>query len=58
MNCLKKPIIGLVLAALVLLVGACSTQTPTDSSIPWGRPANWEGQIPGMGNTPGSGGHS
>ncbi len=58
MNCLKKSILGLILAALVLLLGACSTQTPTDSSIPWGRPANWEGQIPGMGNTPGSGGHS
>jgi hypothetical protein len=58
MNCLKKSIIGLILAALVMLLGACSTQSPSDSSIPWGRPADWEGQIPGMGNTPGSGGHS
>ena len=58
MNCFKKSVLGLLLAALGFLLGACSTQSPTDSSIPWGRPAGWEGQIPGMGNTPGSGGHN
>lgn len=58
MNRLKLPVIALILSALGALLAGCSTQTPSDSSIPWGRPAQWEGQIPGMGNTPGSGGHS
>jgi hypothetical protein len=31
----------------------CTSQR--DTSIPWSRPANWEGQVPGMGTTPGSG---
>ena len=46
----------LVLAALVTsgaFLAGCSS--PSDSSIPWSRPANWEGQVPGMGTTPGSG---
>ena len=34
----------------------CSTTDQHDGSIPWNRPADWEGQIPGMG-TPGSGAH-
>lgn len=46
----------------VLLVGAgplaftsCTSRSDQDTSIPWSRPAGWEGQIPGMGTTPGSG---
>ncbi|MCF3648777.1 hypothetical protein [Synoicihabitans lomoniglobus] len=33
----------------------CTSQTDADSSIPWSRPANWEGQVPGMGTGKGSG---
>lgn len=33
----------------------CTSQTEADSSIPWSRPANWEGQVPGMGTGQGSG---
>lgn len=33
----------------------CTSAQEADSSIPWSRPANWEGQVPGMGTTPGSG---
>ncbi|MCC5024818.1 MAG: hypothetical protein J6386_19395 [Candidatus Synoicihabitans palmerolidicus] len=33
----------------------CTSQTEADSSIPWSRPANWEGQVPGMGTSKGSG---
>lgn len=33
----------------------CTSQTEADSSIPWSRPANWEGQVPGMGTGKGSG---
>jgi hypothetical protein len=36
--------VGAVLAALT----GC-TSPPRDSSIPWSRPAEWEGRIPGMG---------
>jgi len=49
MHSLKKPLLGLLLLALGALLGGCSTRTPKDTSIPWSRPADWEGQIPGMG---------
>ncbi len=54
MNSLKKPIVALVLLALGAMLGGCTSKTEKDSSIPWSRPADWEGQIPGMGaNGPG-----
>lgn len=37
------------------LFTGCTSQTDADSSIPWSRPANWEGQIQGMGTGKGSG---
>lgn len=37
----------LALLALAGLTGCGPNQQ--DSSIPWSRPADWEGQIPGMG---------
>jgi hypothetical protein len=49
MPSLKKSLIGAVLLAALALWGGCSMQSQTDSSIPWNKPANWEGQIPGMG---------
>jgi hypothetical protein len=45
-------------ALLTLLLGClftgCTTKTSRDSSIPWSRPASWEGGIPGMGTPDGS----
>lgn len=35
--------------ALLALAPGCATKQPEDSSIPWSRPASWEGGIPGMG---------
>jgi len=32
-----------------LAAGGCSINSQKDSAIPWNRPADWEGQIPGMG---------
>jgi hypothetical protein len=55
MKTLKLPVVALLLASLGALLGGCSMHSPRDSSIPWSRPANWEGQIPGMGTTPGGG---
>ncbi|HNC23870.1 MAG TPA: hypothetical protein PLU52_06660 [Opitutaceae bacterium] len=49
MNALKKPLFALLLIALGALAGGCTYKTEKDSSIPWSRPADWEGQIPGMG---------
>lgn len=53
----------LILAALALtglittlITSGCSTKSPEDSSIPWSRPASWEGGIPGMGGMGGPGG--
>lgn len=48
----KKAVFGLVLVALVALTAGCMS-APRDTSIPWSRPADWEGQIPGMGSTMG-----
>jgi hypothetical protein len=48
MNPLKKSV-SLLLLALGALFGGCSLQPQKDTSIPWSRPAGWEGQIPGMG---------
>lgn len=49
MTKLKKPVLVLLLAAFGALLGGCSTRGSNQSTIPWSRPAGWEGQIPGMG---------
>ena len=54
MNTLKKPV-SLLLLVLGALLGGCQLQPQKDTSIPWSRPAGWEGQIPGMGAPSGSG---
>jgi hypothetical protein len=41
-------IIGLLLLAVGSLLAGCTTRGAKDTSIPWSRPADWEGQIPGM----------
>jgi len=37
------------MSALVLLGLSACGNTQQNSSIPWSRPAEWEGRIPGMG---------
>ena len=44
----KKSLLGFLLLALIGLMAGCMS-APRDTSIPWSRPADWEGQIPGMG---------
>lgn len=46
----------LALAGGLLLLTGCTSKTEQDSSIPWSRPASWEGGIPGMGGMGGPGG--
>jgi len=49
MNAAKKPLlVTLFLAALAALCAGC-VGPRADATIPWNRPADWEGQIPGMG---------
>ena len=55
MKTLRLPLIALLLAAFGALLGGCSLHTQKYTAIPGARPANWEGQIPGMGSTPGQG---
>jgi outer membrane lipopolysaccharide assembly protein LptE/RlpB len=55
MKTFKTPVVTLLLLAFAALLGGCSMHSQKNTSIPWSRPANWEGQIPGMGTTPGSG---
>lgn len=45
----KKVFLALLVAAFGAFLGGCTTNTPKESSIPWSRPQDWEGQIPGMG---------
>jgi hypothetical protein len=53
MTSLKKPALALLLLVLGAIVGGCSMSPQKDTAIPWSRPASWEGQIPGMGQTTG-----
>ena len=47
MTTLKKIVSVLLLLGFAALFSGCMS-APKDSSIPWSRPADWEGQIPGM----------
>lgn len=49
MNAARALLVLVTLGLLALLTG-CTTQTGRDTSVPWNRPANWEGGIPGMGS--------
>lgn len=55
-----SPTTRFFLCALLLLAGCgflagCAISSQKDSSIPWNKPADWEGQIPGMDEGPGMG---
>jgi len=55
MSSIRHRILFLLLLTLGALAGGCSTRPQSQTSIPWSRPADWEGQIPGMGTPTGSG---
>ena len=40
-------LLGLFAAAML---SGCMMQSSKDSSVPWAQPANWEGEVPGMGS--------
>lgn len=45
---MKSIIILLTLVFGLTLLAGCSTRSEDDSTIPWSRPAPWEGGVPGM----------
>jgi hypothetical protein len=49
MNVAKKSLLVALLAVALAALFAGCVGPKTDSSIPWNRPADWEGRIPGMG---------
>jgi hypothetical protein len=52
-----KTLALLALTGAIVLLSGCSSKTEQqESSIPWSRPAGWEGGIPGMGGMGGPGG--
>ena len=55
MKKLRPPTLILFLFAMASLFAGCMSTNDKYSSIPQDRPANWEGQVPGMSPTPGSG---
>jgi hypothetical protein len=44
----RKSLVALLLLAFALIGLSGCTGNQQDSSIPWSRPASWEGRIPGM----------
>ncbi len=48
MSLSRKRLVALFLLSLVLLGLSGCMNEQQDSSIPWSRPAEWEGRIPGM----------
>lgn len=48
MSSKSRPILLLLAAIAVLTLVGC-TKRQDETSIPWSRPADWEGRIPGMG---------
>jgi uncharacterized protein YceK len=50
------PWIFLLFALSLVALSGCASlleEDPNEQQIPWATPANWEGQLPGMPNTPG-----
>ena len=54
MSALKRLLLAALLGFTSLLVNGCASKEEADS-IPWSRPQNWEGNIPGMGSSSGLG---
>ncbi len=52
---MKRRLALLLGSVLLTLCSGCASKQPEDSSIPWSRPASWEGGIPGMGGLGGPG---
>ncbi|MFT3781713.1 MAG: hypothetical protein QM790_06805 [Nibricoccus sp.] len=47
----RRALLALLAFTFAILATGCTSKTSNDTSIPWSRPASWEGQVPGMGTT-------
>lgn len=50
MPTLRQALLAALVSTLVLLGLSGCSNPQQNSSIPWSRPASWEGRIPGMGS--------
>lgn len=59
MNRIKKKLLlpCLIIIGILSLTGCTNLmeEDPNEQQIPWATPADWEGQVPGMPGSPGSG---
>ncbi|MGB0415540.1 MAG: hypothetical protein ACPGKS_01690 [Coraliomargarita sp.] len=46
---IRRLVVLLTLGFTALAMSGCFNATEDDQSVPWGRPAQWEGGAPGMG---------
>jgi ABC-type glycerol-3-phosphate transport system substrate-binding protein len=46
---MRRALLALLGVTFLALASGCATKTAEDSTIPWSRPASWEGGVPGMG---------
>ena len=49
MSSKSRLIIAILAVIASFALSSCATKRQDETSIPWSRPADWEGQIPGMG---------
>ncbi len=50
MHSVNLKLLVLVLTSLGgLLMGGCTYMEEGESNVPWSRPAEWEGRVPGLG---------
>lgn len=45
-----RTILYLLLLFGLMMTTGCFDASPDDQEIPWSRPADWEGGVPGIGN--------
>ena len=54
---LRRLLLSALGCLFAALAAGCATKQREDSTIPWSRPASWEGGVPGMGGFGGPGGN-
>lgn len=46
----SRLLVAFLSVVFIGLATGCTSKTAQDTSMPWSRPATWEGNIPGMGS--------
>lgn len=45
----RRPFFMILLAVAALAVAGCAAKSRDETGIPWSRPMDWEGKVPGLG---------